>query len=187
MRCSIQNEIQNGGTESTKFTQLGERMEMYLLKSRSENTNSKYFSAFERWERFITLEGEKAVPATPIHVALYLTYLLDNESSCSVIQSAVYGIKWAHSLKGLHDPTVDSFVHNLVETAKRQPSQPKTKKGLVTTKYLIECCTKYKDSNDLTVVRDLSMITLCFSGFLFTVKFNLFVVKILFSCEIDLW
>jgi hypothetical protein len=50
-------------------------MEMYLLKSRSENTNSKYFSAFERWERFITLEGEIAVPATPIHVALYLTYL----------------------------------------------------------------------------------------------------------------
>ena len=45
MRCSIQNEIQNGEAESTKFTQLGERMEMYLLKSRSENTNSKYFIA----------------------------------------------------------------------------------------------------------------------------------------------
>ena len=58
---------------------------MYLLKSPSENTNSKYFSAFKRWERFITLEKGKAVPATPIHVALYLTYLLDNGSSCSVM------------------------------------------------------------------------------------------------------
>lgn len=133
LRCSIQNEIQNGGTESTKFTQLGERMEMYLLKSRSENTNSKYFSAFKRWERFITLEKGKAVPATPIHVALYLTYLLDNGSSCSVIQSAVYGIKWAHNLQGLQDPTDNSFVHNLVETAKRQPRQPKSKKDPVTT------------------------------------------------------
>jgi hypothetical protein len=77
------NEIQNGGTESKQFTQLGERMEIYLLKSRSENTNSKYFITFKRWERFITLEGGKAVPATPIHVVLYLTYLLDNGSSCS--------------------------------------------------------------------------------------------------------
>jgi hypothetical protein len=57
-----------------------------------------------------------------------LTYLLDNGSSCSVIQSAVYGIKWAHNLQGLQDPTDNSFVHNLVETAKRQPRQPKSKK-----------------------------------------------------------
>ena len=35
---------------------------MYLLKSRSENTNSKYFITFKRSERFITLEGGKAVP-----------------------------------------------------------------------------------------------------------------------------
>jgi hypothetical protein len=126
LRCSIQNEIQNGETESTKFTQLGERMEMYLLKSRSENTNSKYFITFKSSDRFITLEGGKALPATPIHVALYLTYLLDNGSSCSVIQSTVYDIKWAHNLQGLQDPTDNSFVHNLVETAKRQPSQPKT-------------------------------------------------------------
>ena len=152
---------------------------MYLLKSRSENTNSKYVSAFKRWERFITLEGGKAVPATPIHVALYLTYLLDNGSSCSVIQSAVYGIKRAHNLQGLQDPTDNSLVHNLVKTTKRQPRKTKTKKDHVTTESLIEFYTTFKDSNDLTVVRDLYMITLCFSGFLFTVKFNLF-LRILF-------
>jgi hypothetical protein len=70
-----------------------------------------------------------------------------------------------------------SSVHNLVETAKRQPHQPKTKKDHVTTESLIELCTKYKDSNDLTVVRDLSMITLCFSVFLLTMRLVLFVVK----------
>jgi hypothetical protein len=94
------------------------------------------------WERFITLEKGKAVPATPIHVALYLTYLLDNGSSCSVIQCAVYGIKWAHNLQGLQDPTDNSFVHNLVETEKRQPRQPKSTKDHVTTESLIELCTK---------------------------------------------
>ena len=53
----------------------------------------------------------------------------------------------------------------MVETAKRQPRQPKTKKHHATTESLIELCTKYKDSNDLTDVRDLSMITLCFFWF----------------------
>jgi hypothetical protein len=96
------------------------------------------------------------------------------------------GIKWAHNLQGLQDPTNNSLVHNLVETAKRQPHQPKTKKDHVTTESLIELCTKYKDSNDLTVVRDLSMITLCFSVFLLTMRLVLFVVKILFSCKIYL-
>ena len=82
------------------------------------------------------------------------------------MQSAIYGIKRAHNLLGLQDPTDNSFVHNLVETEKRQPRQPKSKKDHVTTESLIELCTRYKDSNDLTVVRDLYMITLCFSGYL---------------------
>lgn len=141
-------------------------MELYLLQSRSENTNSKYFNAFKRWEQFITTEGGTSVPATPIHVALYLTHLLDNGSSFSVIQSAVYGIKWAHSLQGLSDPTDNSFVHNLLESSKRQPRKPRVKKDHIDSESLIELCTKYSDSTDLTVIRDLTMITLCFSGFL---------------------
>ena len=142
-------------------------MEAYLLESRSVNTNQKYFYAFKKWEKFITMEGGgKAIPATPIHVALYLTDLLDKGSSYSVIQSAVYGIKWAHSVQGLGDPTDNSFVHNLVESAKRQPGKPKVKKDHVSSESLIELCTKYKDCSNLTVIRDLCMITLCFAGFL---------------------
>jgi hypothetical protein len=52
--------------------------------------------------------------------------------------------------QGLQDPTDNLLVHNLVETAKRQPRPPKSKKDYVT-ESLIELCTKYKDSNELTV------------------------------------
>jgi hypothetical protein len=57
------------------------------------------------------------------------------------------------------------YTNNLVDSANRQPRQPKTKKDHATTESFIELCTKYKDSNDLTVVRDLSMITLFFFWF----------------------
>ena len=141
-------------------------METYLLQSHSDSTNSKYYYAFKRWEQFISKEGGLSMPATPIHVALYLTNLLENDSSFSVIQSAVYGIKWAHSLQGCADPTDNSFIRNLLESSKRQPRKPKIKKDHVTSETLIELCSKYANSNDLTVIRDLTMITLCFSGFL---------------------
>ena len=166
LRSSIRKEICNSGITSTNCRQLGEKMVFYLLQSRSENTNTKYYYSFKRWEQFIVKEGGKSIPASPIHVALYLTYLLDKGSSSSVVQSAVYGIKWAHSVQGLQDPTDNSFILNLVESSKRQPGKPKVKKDHVSSDALINLCTKYRDSYDLTVIRDLAMITLCFSGFL---------------------
>ncbi|XP_063421738.1 uncharacterized protein LOC134706597 isoform X1 [Mytilus trossulus] len=141
-------------------------MEEFLLHSHSSNTNSKYFYSFKRWEQFISKEGGKSIPASPIHVALYLTHLLDKGSSKSVVQSAVYGIKWAHNIQGIQDPTTNSFVVNLMEAAKRQPHRPRVKKDHITVDVLINLCSKYKDCNDLLVIRDLTMIILCFAGFL---------------------
>ncbi|CAC5371043.1 unnamed protein product [Mytilus coruscus] len=86
-------------------------------------------------------------------------------SSKSVVQSAVYGIKWAHNIQGIQDPTTDSFVVNLMEAAKRQPHRPRVKKDHMTADVLINLCSKYKDSNHLLVIRDLTVIILCFAGF----------------------
>jgi hypothetical protein len=36
-----------------------------------------------------------------VHVALYLTYLLNNGSPEHPVSNAVYGIKWAHEINGL--------------------------------------------------------------------------------------
>ena len=92
LRCSVKKEVGSGGLYSTNFTRLGEKIEIYLLQSHSHSTNSKYFYAFKRWEQFISKEDGSSMPATPIHVALYLTHLRETGSSYSVIQSAVYGI-----------------------------------------------------------------------------------------------
>lgn len=137
-----------------------------LLRSKSDNTNKKYFGAFQRWERFITSHGHKAIPAKPAHVTLYLNHLLNQNSTYSVITSAVYSIKWAHTSNALEDPTEHSFVKALVESSKRTSRKPVSKKDPITSNDLIQLCEHFQNRQDLLVVRDLTMIITCFAGFL---------------------
>ncbi|XP_021338875.1 uncharacterized protein LOC110440251 [Mizuhopecten yessoensis] len=138
----------------------------YILNSRSDNTVVKYYRAFKKWEDFIKQDGGCSLPAQPIQVALYLTHILDVGGSYSVVSSAVYGIKWAHSINAFDDPTENGFVRNMLEAAKRQVRAPRIKKDCVSADMLIKLCDSHKDSRDITVVRDLAMIVLCFAGFL---------------------
>ena len=109
------------------------------------------------------------MPASPIHIALYLSNLLDSGSTYSTVSSAVYSIKWAHEMCGQIDPTNNSFVESLVESAKRTAKPVVNKKDPVTTDILIRLCSMFHFSTDLLVVRDLLMTLLGFSGFL---RFN---------------
>ena len=149
-----------------RFTELAKEMATHLVRSTSENTNKKYFAAFNRWDSFIRAEGGSSLPAESIHVALYITHLIDNSSSSSVIEGAVYAIKWAHKIRGLNDPTDNCFVKSLLESAKRQCQRKINKKEPVTSCQLIELCKKYKDSEDVVTLRDLTLVILSFSGFL---------------------
>ena len=123
-------------------------------------------AAFNRWKEFIQAEGGQEIPAQPIHVALYISNLIDLGSSVGVIQSAIYAIKWAHNIRALKDPTENQFVKSLLETAKRKNSGPTVKKDVITSDQIIAVCTKYESTQDLLVLRDLAFIVLGFSGFL---------------------
>ena len=109
-----------------------------LICSKSDNTVKFYFNAFKRWERFISLHGHDALPAQPIHVALYLTDLINNGSTYHPAYNAVYGIKWAHEINGLKDPTTNTFVTSILEASKRVAPKKIDKKDPITTDLLIE-------------------------------------------------
>ncbi|VDI40637.1 Hypothetical predicted protein [Mytilus galloprovincialis] len=85
-------------------------MSSFIVESKAENTSKKYFYGFKRWKTFINEHNMSELPANPVHVALYLTYLIDKHCSPSVIDSAVYSIKWAHELNGFNDPTNNSVL-----------------------------------------------------------------------------
>ena len=48
---------------------------------------------------------------------MYITSLLDEGKLDSVILSAIYGIKWAHNVNDLNDPTESNTVKLLMETS----------------------------------------------------------------------
>lgn len=163
---SIERAVQAVGPVSKNFASLSTKMADYVLQSRSCSTVSKYYKSFQRWENFVLYENGCPLPAEPIHVALYVTNLLEKQCSHSVISSAVYSIKWVHGINGYSDPTKNCFVQNLIETSKRIARKPKMRKDCVSSDMVKELCELYKHSNDLLLVRDLAMIVIAFSGFL---------------------
>ena len=129
-----------------------------ILNSKSDNTIKSYFYAFKRWEQFFSLHGRCAIPAQAVQVALYLTSLLSNGSSFHPVCKAVYGIKWAHEINGLPDPTTNTFISSVLEVSKRIAVKPNEKKEPISPDTLIELCNMFKECADLLIVRDLADI-----------------------------
>ncbi|KAL5013264.1 hypothetical protein ScPMuIL_007534 [Solemya velum] len=167
LRCSVEAAIKESGVrENSELYGLAGRMSSFMVNSRSDNTNKKYFYSFNRWTKFIHAHGFAELPTQPVHVALYIRKLIDQKCSPSVVNAAVYSIKWAHGLHGFIDPTDNPFVKSLLESVKRLNGRPIIKKDPVHCEDLIALCSIYDTSTDLLCVRDLTMILLCFSGFL---------------------
>lgn len=138
----------------------------YLVNSKSDGTVKKYYTYFQKWKSFCKENSFNPMPAQPIHVAIYVTKLLDLQFSYSVISANIYSIKWAHNLSGKSDPTDNGFVINLLETSKRLRSKKIIKKDVVSSEMLKQLCLLFEGSSDILDIRDLCMILIGYSGFL---------------------
>lgn len=145
---------------------LAQDLEQQLLESRSKNTNTKYSCYFNRFKNFMIKHKKHYLPAKGPHVALYLSSLVRSNVSHNVVSSSVFAIKWKHDLYALPDPTVHPFVKNLLQSSKRRPRKPVCKKDAISPNHIRDLFLMYNNSTDLTVLRDLALIVLCFSAFL---------------------
>ena len=167
MSAKVDEAVRGSGFEDSVETRhLADRMKSYMLSSKSDNTDKKYYFAYQKWKQFIVEKGQPDMLANPVHIALYLTKLLDSGSSYHVVSCSKYAIRWAHSLCGYSDVTDHVFVNNIVEAAKRNAKPRVVKKDPINAKDLVLLCEMYADSDDLSIIRDLTMILLGFSGFL---------------------
>ena len=166
LRETIHGKLDDGGVMIPNSGDLAGRMASYLMSSKAETTNKKYFGQFNRFKSFCESKGFQSKPASPIHVAIYLTHLLDMKASFHVISAAFYSIKWVHEINDLSDPTLNCWVKSLLEAGKRLNSIPIKKKNTINTEILISLSDRFRETNDVLHLRDLTMILLGYAGFL---------------------
>ena len=143
-----------------------EHMANYVLQSNADSTVKKYSGYFKVFTKFCLRHSLSDKPADAMTVAAFMTHLLDDGKSYNVISATVYSIKWMHSIYGLTDPTTNSIVQNLLLAAKRILSYPTNKKDVIDSIVLLNLCTLFENELTLVDLRDLSMILLCYAGFL---------------------
>lgn len=155
--------------ESPIAEQLKANMKFTMVCSRAEGTNQLYLGSFNRWKKFArdVLLLRSFLPADPLHVALFLQYLVETCKCASSINSAFYSLNWAHRLSGLPSPTDNPFVISVRDGAIRLLSRGKesNRKEPLELEFLQRVSTQSNLEN-LVELRNVVMFVLSFAGFL---------------------
>ena len=154
-------------TPGNRFIQdLTDRLKTTVLSSKAYSTSSQYHRAFRKWkESAVCKLNETSFPADPFHVALYLQHLLEQAQSPSAIDSAFYGIKWAHDMAGVPSPTDNSVVENVRSAAKRiLGTAAVNRKEPISSDLIREIVSRAHLDNPVDL-RNVTMYVLCFTGF----------------------
>ena len=94
---------------------------MVVLRDRAPSTVKKYSGAFlcwKKWAKGMHVEIQ-ILPAKPLHVALYLTFLIQKSSTSAPEEEAINALSWAHQLACEEDPTKCSLAKQVGAGAKR--------------------------------------------------------------------
>ena len=166
LRDTLRNEFEEAGVPIVDGERVLTSVASHLLSSRADGTVTKYSGQLHAFKDFCAAKGFQYLPAVPIHVAMYISHLIDIKKSSSVITGAFYAVKWFHNINGKGDPTDNCIVKNMLESAKRLNSKPVVKKDVLSSELLIQLCDMFVETEDVIVLRDLAMIVLSFAGFL---------------------
>lgn len=152
------------------LAKLVKKSKWLALRSKASSTSAKYTGAFARWKAWAKSAGLNDFPASGLHVGIYLAHLIEKSNSQSVVNSAIYGIKWAHRMCAFPDPTNHPFPKMMAEASKRELGKPVVPKKAADGAMLIKLCQEFGGQEaSLKDLRFLSMSLLSYAGFL---RFN---------------
>ena len=154
--------------EDPELQELAESLPAVVLRGKAPSTVKKYSGAFVRWKKWASARREIEIfPVQPLHLSLYLSYLIQKSASAAPVEHMVCATSWVHTIALQEDPTEHSLVKQVVAGAKRILAKPTSKKEPVTSSILRMLVDKF-GSNDapLSDVRTLSICLLSFAGFL---------------------
>ena len=151
--------------EDPELQELAQLLPTVVLRSRAPSTVKKYSGAFLRWKSWATqtYDHQACLPAKPLHIALYLTYLIQKSSTSALIEEASNAISWAHQLAATDDPTQNDLIKQVVAGAKRMLAHKTTKKEPITPEILEKLVEEFaQEDADLD---DLRIVIICLIGF----------------------
>ncbi|VDI01413.1 Hypothetical predicted protein, partial [Mytilus galloprovincialis] len=156
------SQVASNNDLSSLFNQLPE----FLLSSKAESTQKKYRYAFNSWCKWTSQYSFSPLPASHLHISLYLIHLSETAKSVSKLNDAFYAIKWAHKLAGVADPSENNLVASVLEGAHRKIGHSVVKKEPITPHILKNIVCKYANNTcNLKDVRIACMCLLAYAGF----------------------
>ena len=136
--------------------------------STTERTLLECFQKFR--EQSSPYNEVACLPSDEISVALYLKSLIQGGSPYSSLESACYGINWAHNLYGFQSPCDSKLVKNVLEAAKRGLAKPVSKKEPVTPAMILDICNRFAGPN--ANLSDLRLATICVTAYTAFLSYN---------------
>ena len=117
-------------------------------KAPSTTVTERYSRAFQKFREWSAcFEEVVCFPSDELSVALYLEFLVQRSFPYSALESACYGINWAHNLYGFSSPCDSKLVRNVLEAAKREVAKPVVKKDPVTPEMISSICNRFAGPN----------------------------------------
>ena len=134
-----------------------------VMASRADNTNKKYKLYFEKFSHWCSLHNLTPLPASPSIVSIYLSSLVQQRVSTSVLDSAFYSINRYHEISSLKNPCDNRLVKLAYEGGKRLLCRPVNKKNPITIDILEKMIDRF--GNDSQNILNLRLCVLCLLGF----------------------
>ena len=96
----------------------------YVAAARAANTLRGYRSDWSEWERWTAQEGVRSLPADPVAISTYLTFLAGHGAKVGTMARRLSALRFAHRLRDLPDPTAHPRVVAVWEGIRRTHGAP---------------------------------------------------------------
>ena len=147
-----------------ELKELAQFLPSVVLRAKAPSTVQKYSGAFKRWKAWAGQKDEVPVyPAKPLHIALYLTYLIKKSVTSAPVEEAVNALSWVHQVGTVEDPTRHTLVVQVLQGAKRILAHRVQKKEPITPEILLSLVERFGQQS--ATLADIRLITMCLVAF----------------------
>ena len=140
-------------------------MPRVLVRDRAPKTVSSYVRAYQAWKKWAVKCSATALPADPGVFALYLVHLIEQGSSVSLLNTAIYGASCVHKKSGYHELNEHPLVRQVAEAGRRILAKLPSRKKTLDVSVVKKIISRLEHGN-LADIQVASLLALGFFGFL---------------------